>query len=147
MKKNRKSVLKPDAKTDIKHIGMKLNEYDFDRIDEHVRTLNCFSEKDARHKREWVLDAIREKLDREQEFSVRNIPQEKHLSIYMDTDLYTKLDERIELIKKLKGGFTKKQWIMAAVVEKLNREEQNAKALLKKLQSHDKAKAPSKTSK
>lgn len=146
--KKKKENPPPQADGDgyTKHIGMKLSKKEFDQIDAHVKLLNYVSGNDPLHHREWVEDAIREKLDREKEFNFRDLPEEKHLSLYLDADLHAQLEERINLLKKVTGGYTKKQWVLAAVMDKLNREEKDATARLKKLRTQGQKTTTSTTS-
>lgn len=68
----------------------------------------------------WILNAIRKKMERDE--ASTGIPKAKHLALKLDVSLSDRLEARIEEISKVIPHYTKKQWILEAVEEKLENE-------------------------
>ncbi len=98
------------------------------QIDRHISLCKVLR-KGSVTKQEWILDAIREKLDKEHS---PHTESEGWKTIYMkiDLELHNRLEHRIEEIKKVCVGFSRKEWIMEAVQEKMDsQKEDRAEAL------------------
>ena len=64
----------------------------------------------------------------------------KHLRFAINQHLYEKIENKIKTVKKTRKGYTKHQWFVEAVSEKLDQDERRTKKhLLKNLSSskHD----------
>lgn len=69
---------------------------------------------------EWVKEAISEKLKIEQK--LKSVEKEKTLSIILDPELSDRLKNHLEVIKEKRNLTSKKQWILDAIDEKMDRE-------------------------
>lgn len=83
------------------------------------------------NKQEFVLKAIKEKLKYDKEVLSDKIPKEKFLHYKIDNITLKQLDEKVNLIRKFRRTYSKKQWILEAIQEKLNREEVVIKKMMK----------------
>lgn len=106
---------------DMKLCSIGLDEYLFNRIEKHV--LICRSlENSKKKKQQWIQEAIEEKLEREDHPKNIPIPRDKGVNFKLPSQTYQKLEKRLKLIKKVKGSFSRKRWIIEAIEEKLERE-------------------------
>lgn len=119
----KQSILKP--------LSLRVEENIFERVDIHVRSLKHLN-KQKINKKEWIAKAISEKLANETEIGI-NIPRAKQLNLKIDLALSEDLDKRVQFIKKFRESFTKKQWIVEAILEKLEREEAKTKESFKEM--------------
>lgn len=118
---------------------MQVGEQLFSRLDDHIRMLKLFFKNDSQNKNEWVMEAINEKLEREQTVDIRIIPKDRFLSVKLAQPVHQKLEQRINFIRKFRSGFSKKQWVVDAIIEKLEVEEKKSRELLDKLQAQSDA--------
>ena len=109
---------------------LKLPEHLYKRIDDVVRILNI---KGSCTKKKWLMEAIQEKLEREKEFQIDQIPKIKQISLHIPTQLNEEICKKIELIKNFRDSFSKKQFILEAINEKLNADESSTQKILKKM--------------
>jgi hypothetical protein len=77
----------------------------------------------------WIINAIRQKISREN--SSQDISREKYLGVKLDAYILEKLEARLAEIGKTHPGYSKKQWLLDAIEEKLEAEKEAVqKALL-----------------
>lgn len=76
------------------------------------------------------MQAFQEKLAHHDESS-SGILHEKLIHFKLDEKLYKEIEGKVEMIKKFRG-FSKKQWMIEAIYEKLEREEEQVKKNLEK---------------
>ena len=124
--------METETGTEYKHCALSMGEQVYKKIDNHIRILQHSEQKNLT-KRKWVADAIKEKLEREVEINHNNIPKEKHLSFKIETVLHEEVEKRIELIRKFRRSFSKKQWILEALLEKIEKEEKITNQILSDL--------------
>lgn len=128
---------KQQRTTSCKLVTIRVGEHFFSRVENHVRTLKYINKLYPK-KKEWIAKAIHEKLDREhkeksfQEES-KGIPRTKHINVELDLQINEDLEKRINVIKKVRSGFSKKQWILEAIMEKLELEEAGAQLRAEKI--------------
>jgi len=79
-----------------------------------------------REQQSWIINAILKKIARES--SVQDTSLKKYLGLKLDENLIKKLESKLAEINKSIPGFSKKQWLLSAIEEKLEVE----KELLKK---------------
>ncbi len=108
------------------------------RIEKLIKLLNHSDDK-KHTKQSWILDAFVKKLQKEEEPGPE-ISQNKHLRFAINQHLYEKIENKIKTVKKTRKGYTKNQWFIDAVNEKLEQDERRAKKLLLKLKSLSSAK-------
>ena len=78
----------------------------------------------SQSKQEWVREAIEEKLKQEANdaFDINKIHQEKYLRIDIDDQLDQKVQIQLDLNRKFRPSFTRKEWLLEALNEKLARD-------------------------
>jgi hypothetical protein len=101
----------------------------YDKLDKHLFMLKAIDSK--RSRKAWVLEAIRERLVSEN--LNEDIPKERRLNISIDDPTLKKIDERVRLLKKFRTSYSKKQWILEAILDKLDKDNKKLKEQLKKL--------------
>jgi hypothetical protein len=104
-----------------------INPYLSNKLKKHLHLLNAINLRESQSR--WVLQAIRERLDNESMDDI--LEKEVRVNITIDTPTRKALDHRIELCKKCRTSFSKKQWIVEAVAEKLDRDEKKLREKLK----------------
>lgn len=119
----------PDDETEREENGKDLCFYVGEsfhlRLANHIRTLKYMGMLE-RSKRDWLTEAIQEKLHREEQnaHSVKSIPVQRSLHISLDPELRIALEARIDLIKKVTSQpYSTKKWVLEAIQEKIEREE------------------------
>jgi hypothetical protein len=98
------------------------------KLDQHVYALKRLV-KSGCTKNEWIADAIEKKLAREE--MKMDIFKEKPICIKIDPLTKKKLDGRVEMIRNMRYSYSKKQWVLDAIHEKLGNEEEIVKNKLK----------------
>jgi len=90
------------------------------RINKHVNKLKS-TEGPGQSKQKWVIDAIKEKLNAEN--LSEDLPREKSLGLKISLNLHNQILKRVEMMRKVRSSFSKKQWIVEAIADKLDRDE------------------------
>jgi hypothetical protein len=117
---------------DVKNYSIRIGERLYRRINRHIQLLKRLNH--IQNKQNWIEKAILEKLEREEEQSIAEcISPEKHLSFKIHSQINVKIERSVEVIKKLRGNFSKKQWILEAIYEKLDMEEKEIEKKSKEL--------------
>jgi hypothetical protein len=80
-------------------------------------------------KQDWFSKAIKEKLKNEND--ALSIPKKKVFQIKIDDKTNKELNDTVEHIRKFRRSYSKKQWILEAIQEKLAREEMLIKKMIK----------------
>ncbi len=106
----------PGTKQFVMHVPEKF----FFEIEDHVRSLQYLNGIKI-NKKDWVAKAIEEKLEKEDGFDVKNIPKERNINVVLEDTLHEKLEKKISFFKKFRS-FSKKQFVVEAIAEKLERE-------------------------
>lgn len=96
------------------------------RINKQVNLLK-YIEDPSFTKQRWILEAIKEQLEREEELSPEELGRESHISFRIDERLSQKIEERVKINRKFRNSFSKKQWLIEAFYEKLLRDEKEVK--------------------
>jgi hypothetical protein len=121
--------------TDITQSKQKRIEYTvtignhlFERIAKHMRLMKYLKNDDS-NKQEWVREAIKEKLK-----AIENQQLgDKFLHLKLDVELWQELEEKVESLKAVRRTVSKKTLIEEAIFDKLDREEQSSRELLKNM--------------
>jgi predicted transcriptional regulator len=119
----------PSKEKYIVEIGDALHK----KIDKIVRVLNRLDNK-SHSKKSWVLEAIQEKLSAEHH-QPDEIIGSKHLTLSFEDDVKAKLDEIVAFQKKFRKTYSRKKWILEAIYEKIEREEETTENLLNDLKT------------
>lgn len=131
-RKNNKLEDLPPIKQ-ISH-SMNLEESVFNRIERHVSVLKHLDDHSL-SKQRWILKAVKKKFEKEESMTPENIPKSKNIHYKLDESLAKKLEQHVEFIRKFRHSFSKKQWVLEAIFEMLEKEEEKVKNLLK--EAHD----------
>lgn len=134
--------MNPDAITldEIKSIETPVGGYSVtisphihDRLERHILILKKLIDRSATKQR-WITSAIKEKLAAES--NNQEVPKVNTLNVKIEEELDKQLISRIEFIKKFRFSYSKKQWLVDAVLEKLERDEKEVeKKMLEMRQS------------
>lgn len=117
-----------------KHYGFKIGEALYNRLDKHIRILRHINKSNV-SKGDWLSNALKEKLARESSPSFDNIPKERYLNFKVEKELGDDIEKRIELIKKFRDSYSRKQWVLEAIYEKLEKEEDSSRKILDEISS------------
>jgi hypothetical protein len=107
------------------------------RIDKHLNLLKNLEDENYT-KQQWLMAALKEKLEKDENLS--DIPKARHLRVQVDRNTHKKLESMVNLIKNFRRSYSKKQLLVEAICEKLDREEEKAKKLLLDLKELQKQK-------
>lgn len=108
----------------------------YGRLEKHITILKKLIDRSATKQR-WTSDAIKEKLLNDSK--CEQPPKASTLNVKIEKNLCKELVDRVEYIKQFRVSYSKKQWIVDAVLEKLDRDE---KEVEKKLQQLKKTGSP-----
>lgn len=127
---------KSSSKSSEKAISIRVGEHLFSRVDTHVRTIR-FLDKNSPKKKGWIATAIQERLEQEKGIKspqdiLKGVPCTKHFNFILEPELNEALENHVNILKKVRNGFSKKQWVLEAIIAKLEQEEMNFKKLLDK---------------
>lgn len=104
-------------------IGSNLHE----KLEKHLFSLKAINKKSSKGK--WVNDAIIEKLKHE---NVGDLSKQRRIQVFLDDSISGEIERRIQVFKKVYSSYSKKQWILEAIHEKLDRESKVIKEEFKK---------------
>lgn len=111
------------ALCNLKNFTIRISENLHKRFNQHI---NCLKHVNRiKTKQNWIEDALREKLERDEKISYE-ILNEKLLRFKVNENLFLEIDNKVKIIKKFRN-YSKKQWILEAIYEKLDREEDPVK--------------------
>lgn len=103
------------------------------RIENHILLLKSLIDRNHT-KQKWIITALLEKLKHDE----NNLPsKEKHLRFNVDPHLHNEISKKINYLKKFRKSYSKKQWFLEAIYEKLEREEENTKNMLVQLKNRN----------
>ena len=94
-----------------KNYPLRIGERLFNRIDEHVFFLKTQG-NDVHTKQKWITEAIKEKLSKENDKRLPQVPKSKSIFVKLEEPLSKELEERINFIKKMKGSYSLKTWLI-----------------------------------
>jgi hypothetical protein len=107
--------------------SIKIDAHLHKKLERHLKILKHLDQQSL-SKQKWVMDAVQEKLSAEQ--NEKEIPKNFFLSLRINVSTNKKIESKVEYEKKFRDSYSKKQWLIEAINEKLEREEQKAKKLL-----------------
>lgn len=111
-----------DREEDSEHsFSLRVGNTLFKQLDGHIFLLRRKEEKPIT-KQAWIEAAVQEKLEREKNHS--SITKEKRLQFKLSKDILKAILSNINFCKKLRKSYSKRQWLLEAVEERLLREEQ-----------------------
>ena len=110
--------------------SIKLDPFLKDKLDDHLQTLK-FLHHPEKSRQTWILNAINEKIDREEDSEV--LSKEKYLSVTLSEATRAKLEERLAEISQVIPGYSKKKWLLEAIEEKLEEERELVQSKISEL--------------
>lgn len=116
---------KKDQANQLHGYVIEISESLHKKIENQIKRLNC-----SHSKKSWVLEAIKEKLQ-----APPKVAKQTHLNLLMSQELNLELEEQVTQHKQYRKSYSKKKWIVEALYEKLEREENQAEALLERFKS------------
>lgn len=99
-----------------------ISSHIYERLEKHITILKKLVDRSATKQR-WIVDAIKEKLLNDANST--KPPKASTLNVKIESKYAKELAKRIEYIKKFRVTYSKKQWIVDAVIEKLDRDEKD----------------------
>lgn len=121
-----------EAESPLQGYVIEISESLHRKIEQLISTLNKLNDR-SHSKKSWAIEAIKEKLQAES--ASPNVVKEKHLNLFMSQQLNQELEKKVALHKKFRKSYSKKKWIMEALYEKLEREENKADMLIEKFKA------------
>lgn len=94
-----------------------------ERLERHILILKKLIDRGVT-KQNWITSAIKEKLKKDA--ANKQVPKVTTLSVKIDEDLDKLILERIEYVKKFRVSYSKKQWLVDAIIDKLDNDEPEA---------------------
>jgi hypothetical protein len=116
----------------LKNYAIRIGEDLYNRINRHVQLLKHLDNR-SYSKQMWIREAIKERLKIEKGLTPEQLGKEFYLSFRVEEHLSEKITQSVQTIRKFRNSFSKKQWFLEAFYEKLVRDEQKGKKLLKKM--------------
>lgn len=102
------------------------------RFNKHIHLLKRL-ENTSISKQRWITEAIKEKLEKESTSNFEDLPKDRHISFRVAKNLSNMVENSVIKTRKFRRSFSKKQWFVEAIYEKLDKEEQQSKELLKNM--------------
>lgn len=109
--------------------SFKIGDHLHNKIENHIRIIKKLADRSCTRQR-WITEAIKEKLDRETQNEISSIPKDKYFQIKVPPHINEKIEKKIDEMKSFRRSYSKKQLLVEAISEKLEREEKKAKDLL-----------------
>lgn len=107
---------------EVKHCSIRISKRFYTRFMNHIQLLKRLNS--IKNQQHWIEEAILDKLKKKEERDNTECSSlEKYLSFKINSQIDAKVERKVEVMKKTRGSFTKKQWILEAINEKLNAEE------------------------
>lgn len=110
----------------ISHYSIRVGERFYKRLSKHIQLLKKL--KSIKNKQRWIEETLLMRLKKEEELDLEEcIPSEKYLSFKINSQIDAKIEQRVEIIKRVRGSFSKKQWVVEAICDRLDIEEKITK--------------------
>lgn len=117
------------SESKFKFCSIRVGENLFNRVKKHIDNLKkC---RDGYSRSQWVNDAIKSKL--EKEIQHNTITVDKFLNTRIDVKMIEMMNQQVSIMKKFNNSYSKQKWLVEALSEKLDEEEQSAKQKLQEL--------------
>ena len=121
------------APAGIKTIAMRIGENLYNRLNKIVRLIKHL-DNHGQTKQNWMAEAVKEKLERELEQDVIDICRERFIQVKLDQTLNERVNEHVDGLKNNRISFSKKHWLVEALYDKLDRDEEKLRRTLKERQ-------------
>ncbi len=117
-----------------KKYTLRLSQTLLHRIEKHLACLK-FIQNSSPSKRKWVMEALNKKINKEKSLNFPDLPKRGTILLEIDSDLSDALDQRVELIRKVRGSYSLKSWMVDAIEERLEQEMRLAEQKAAQIQS------------
>jgi|LakMenEpi03Aug12_release.lakeMendotaPanAssembly.Ray.scaffolds.fasta_scaffold03135_7 hypothetical protein len=123
----------PLANEKLKQRSMTLNVGNnlHTRLKKHIHLLKRLKSQNYTLQR-WMNDAINEKL-KSSEINALTDQKETYIMFKLEKDLFDRVEQRVQLLKKVRRSYSKKQLFIEAISEKLEKDDFGMQELLQKL--------------
>lgn len=121
----------PD-KPDLIGYTVKIDEQLHKRLEKHIHVLKHI-EHSGQSKQKWITDAVVQKLAKEESEKISELPKQRYLVLRLNKPINNKIESKVEYQKQFKANFNKKQWILEAIYERLEKEEPKTKKFLEEI--------------
>lgn len=115
----------------VKGYSVTIDEQLYKRLEKHIRVLKHIEHKGLTRQK-WIMDAIKAKLNKEE--NLIELPKERYLVLKINEIINAKIDSKVNLQKKFRS-YSKKQWLLEAIAEKMESEENIIKTFLDEIGS------------
>lgn len=102
-----------------------------ERVSHHIRALKYL--EGGYSKKRWIQEAIKEKLQTYQKKDLENAKSDRTLNFNISRHIHDEIDKIIKILKKLKISTCKTEFFIEAIVEKLERDEENVRKLFQNM--------------
>jgi len=102
----------------------------YDRLQNHLLALKGIEGKAT--KQSWLCQAISEKINKE---NPSEIPKESRLHFSIDSDSLNEIEKRVNFCRKFLTSYSRKQWIVEAIYEKLQRDGKAVQDAIEKIKA------------
>jgi polyribonucleotide nucleotidyltransferase len=102
-----------------------------ERISHHIRALKYM--EGGYSKKRWIQEAIKEKLQNCQKKEIEKSQSDRTLNFSISRHTHDEIDKIIRVLKKLKISTSKTEFFIEAIIEKLERDEENIKKLFQNM--------------
>jgi len=126
MKKNNDN-LNPDNR---KSHNLNIPNYVYSKLSNHIRILKTLEDRSTTNQT-WIMNAIKEKIEKNREMLKKEVPPKKTISVKIDLNTLVEIDQQVSLLKSYKGSYSKTKWIIEAIMDQLEKEKEKADKLLK----------------
>lgn len=105
----------------VKGYSVTIDEQLYKRLEKHITVLKHIEQKGLT-KQKWIMDAIKAKLNKDNQSDNFEIPKNRYLVLKINAPINSKIESNVSVQKRFRS-YSKKQWILEAISEKLNHEE------------------------
>jgi hypothetical protein len=103
----------------------------YTKLSNHIQILKNFENRSTTNQN-WIANAIKKKIEKTENSLENGIHQKNTICIKIDPNSLEKITEQVEILKKHTGSYSKTKWILEAIMDQLEEEQEKARELLKK---------------
>lgn len=114
------------------------------RVTKHVELLKRLENR-SHSQQQWMKDALKEKLAQlEEQLGEADVDElkELYLAFKVEEEINHEVEKKIKILKNMRRSYSKKQLLIEAFSEKLDREESKIKELLRKKMANSRENSP-----
>lgn len=123
------------GESDVCRLPLRVGPSLSSRLEDHLYLLKKIGGSRVT-KQNWIIEAIREKLDRDVAESVPcQANKDRRMVLKLDPNTLETLKSRIDLSRRIGASYSKNKWVLEAIDEKLEKESKQTRRWLEALQS------------